>query len=73
MKVLVAGKGFIDSERHPIHYSSTITKQCAWCRRVRLPNGEWEAQPREEIIRNASHGICEPCAQKFRAERNKLK
>lgn len=41
---------------------------CAWCDRVRSPNGEWRETERIELMLSpATHGICPDCLERATA------
>ena len=50
-----------------------MTHPCAWCNHWILPNGSPGAALTPEERRAAqSHGICVPCADKAKAEYNRI-
>ena len=42
-------------------------QQCAWCRRIRGPDGRYSGES-ERLLRYVSHGICSACHARLRAE-----
>ena len=44
-----------------------FTKRCAWCGLIKLA-GAWMHERRVPPGENYTHGICEPCRDKFLAE-----
>ena len=43
-----------------------VTRQCAWCRTVADDHGRY-SRPATRLLRDATHGICPPCKETFRA------
>lgn len=47
---------------------SSLPTVCAWCRRVRNNQGEWNEHDRPELDSEiATHGICPTCLEKATA------
>ena len=50
-----------------------VTTICAWCKRIRLPNGSWvssEVMGRQEERGLLSHGYCSECMESLMAKEN---
>jgi len=47
-------------------HPDNLARQCAYCKKYRLPNGEWVEMPQgteQELVGKISHGICDECMQ----------
>ena len=38
---------------------------CAWCKRIKAPDGEWIQPEENPNLREYNHGICLECAARF--------
>lgn len=43
---------------------SDMTRICAWCRRVQMPDGTWQTGRRATDATMPTHGICPDCSQR---------
>jgi hypothetical protein len=41
-----------------------LTRICAWCRRVHMPDGTWQPGRRATDATMPTHGICPECSER---------
>jgi len=41
-----------------------LTRICAWCRKVHMPDGTWQPGRRATDATMPTHGICPDCSQR---------
>jgi len=55
-----------------LYYLEGFLRVCAWCKKINL-NGDWvslEEFFERKLETNTSHGICEACNERMKAEMN---